>query len=100
MSIAIALQHVPYETPGRLVDVFRDFGIPLEVRHLYRGDEVPTDLDELRVLISLGGGPIRATDIGSDRHPFLVKEIATLERMVRHDRAVLGIGLGAQLLAR
>ena len=55
MSKAVILQHVATEGPGRIVPVFRDFGIPLEIRHLYKGDEVPSDLDELRVLISLGG---------------------------------------------
>src|ERR1700677_4426338 len=53
MSKALILQHVAYEGPGRIEPVFRDFGIPTEVRHLYRGDEVPTDLDSVRVLIVL-----------------------------------------------
>jgi len=98
MSRAIVLQHVPYEGPGRIVSVFRDFGIPVEVRKLYAGDEVPTDLDELRVLIVMGG-PMGVADIGKPEYPFLAKETALLERMVRHDKPVLGICLGAQLLA-
>ena len=48
----MVLQQVEFEGPGRITPVFRDFGIPLEVRRLYRGDEVPTDLDEIRVLIA------------------------------------------------
>ena len=51
MSRAVILQHAPYAGPGRIVPVFRDFGIPCEVRKLWQGDEVPTDLDELRVLV-------------------------------------------------
>ena len=51
MSRAIILQHVPHEGPGRIVPVFGDFGIKLDIRHLYKGDEVPTDLDEVRTLI-------------------------------------------------
>jgi GMP synthase-like glutamine amidotransferase len=98
MSQAFILQHVDYAGPGRIVPVFRDFGIPLEVRKLYQGDEVPTDLDEIRVLIVLGG-PMSVSDIENDRYPFLAKEIATLQRMASADRAVLGIALGAQLLA-
>src|SRR4051812_19059433 len=95
---AIILQHVPYETPGRIVPVFRDFGIPIEVRCLDKGDEVPTDLDELRVLVVLGGRR-GVKDVGSDKYPFLAKEIELLKRMVALDRPVLGICLGAQLLA-
>ena len=55
MSKAVILQHVPQEGPGRIIPMFRDFGIPTEVRHLYRGDEVPTDLDTVRILVVLGG---------------------------------------------
>jgi len=94
----VILQQVAHEGPGRIVPVFRDFGIPTEIRHLYRGDEVPTDLDEIRVLVVLGG-PMAVADVGSEKYPFLAKELATLQRLVAADRPVLGICLGAQLLA-
>ena len=98
MSRAVILQHVPYEGPGRIVPVFRDFGIPCEIRKLYEGDEVPTDLDELRVLVILGG-PMGVADVGGTQYPFLAAEVETLKRMIAADRPVLGICLGAQLLA-
>src|SRR4029079_19803960 len=98
MSRAIILQHVEFETPGRIVPVFRDFGIPCEVRSVFKGDEVPTDLDELRVLVVLGG-PMSVSDVGGEKFPFLAKEVETLQRMVAADRPVLGINFGAQLLA-
>jgi GMP synthase-like glutamine amidotransferase len=59
---------------------------------------VPSDLDELRVLVVLGG-PMGVKDLGSDQYPFLQKEFDLLKRMVALDRPVLGICLGAQLLA-
>ena len=98
MSKAVILQHVEYAGPGRTIPVFRDFGIPTDVRRLYAGDEVPTDLDEVRVLIVLGG-PMGVSDIGNERYPFLAKEVAVLQRLIAADRPVLGIALGAQLLA-
>jgi GMP synthase (glutamine-hydrolysing) len=98
MSRAIVLQHVPHETPGRILPVFRDFGIPVDVRRLDRGDEVPSDLDDIRVLVVLGGS-MGVRDVGSEAYPFLAKEVELLTRMVAQDRAVLGICLGAQLLA-
>ena len=98
MSAVIILQHVDFEGPGRIVSVFRDYGIPCQVRHLYRGDEVPTDLDEVRVLVILGG-PMSVSDIGQSAYPFLAKEVETLKRLIAADRPVLGICLGAQLLA-
>ena len=98
MSKVVILQHVVHEGPGRIVPVLRDFGIPTEVRHLYKGDEVPTDLDEVRALVVLGG-PMGVADVGSERYPFLATEVDTLKRLVAADRPVLGICLGAQLLA-
>jgi len=98
MSRAIILQHVPHEGPGRITPVFRDFGIPTEVRKLFAGDEVPTDLDEVRVLVVMGG-PMGVSDVGSEKYPFLAKEVELLKRCVGLDRPVLGICLGAQLLA-
>lgn len=102
MSKAIILQHVPHEGPGRIIPVFRDFGIPTEVRHLYRGDEVPAaegpGLDEIRLLIVMGG-PMGVSDVGSEKYPFLARELDLLKVFVARDKAVLGICLGAQLLA-
>jgi GMP synthase (glutamine-hydrolysing) len=98
MSKAVVLQHAPHEGPGRIVPVFRDFGIPVDVRHLYKGDEVPTDLDELRVLIVLGG-PMGVADVGNEKYPYLAKEVELLQRLIKRDRPVLAICLGAQLLA-
>jgi GMP synthase-like glutamine amidotransferase len=98
MSKVVILQHVPYETPGRIVPVFRDFGIPTETRHLYKGDQVPTEREEFRALVVLGG-PMGVADIGDERYPFLAAELELLKRMVAQDRPVLGICLGAQLLA-
>ena len=98
MSSAVILQHVEYASPGRIVTVFRDFGIPVDLRRLDRGDEVPTDLDEIRVLVVLGG-PMGVRDVGSAKYPFLQQEVDVLKRMIAADRTVLGIALGAQLLA-
>lgn len=98
MSKVVVLQHVAHEGPGRIGPVFRDFGIQVEVRHLYKGDEVPTDLDAIRALVVLGG-PMGVADVGNPKHPFLAKEVKLLQRMVKADRTVLGICLGAQLLA-
>jgi GMP synthase-like glutamine amidotransferase len=98
MSKVVILQHVSHEGPGRILTAFRDFGMPTDIRHLYRGDEVPSDLDDIRLLIVLGG-PMGVADIGNEKYPFLAKELELLKRCVMLDRATLGICLGAQLLA-
>lgn len=98
MSKAVVLQHVEYEGPGRIIDALRDSGIPLEIRHLYRGDEVPADRADLGLLVVMGG-PMGVADLASEKYPFLAKEVAILKQRIEADRPVLGICLGAQLLA-
>jgi GMP synthase (glutamine-hydrolysing) len=98
MSAAVILQHTPYAGPGRIVPVFRDFGIPIDIRRVFQGDEVPTDLDCVRVLVVLGG-PMGVKDVGGSQFPFLAQEVSLLQRLIAMDRPVLGIALGAQLLA-
>jgi GMP synthase (glutamine-hydrolysing) len=98
MSYAFILQQAPAFAPGRVMPVLRDFGIPVTVRRLFAGDEVPTDLDEIRMIVALGG-PMGVGEIGSDRYPFLAREVELIKRMIALDRPILGIGLGSQLLA-
>ena len=98
MSTVVLLQHSPVMGPGRIIPIFRDFGIPVHIRRLHQGDEIPTDLDELRMLIVLGG-PMGISDIGNSKYPFLEKEVEVIKRIIAADRPFLGIGLGAQLLA-
>jgi GMP synthase (glutamine-hydrolysing) len=98
MSNAFILQQSPAWGPGRLVALLRDYGIPVQVRKLFAGDEVPRDLGEIRLAVILGG-PMHVADVGSDAFPFLAKEVELLKLMTAVDRPVLGIGLGAQLLA-
>lgn len=99
MSSAVILQHVAHEGPGRIVPIFRDYGIPTQIRRLYQGDEVPTDLEEIRMMILLGGS-MSVADIGNAKYPYLEKEVEVLKRLIAADRPVLGICLGAQLLAQ
>lgn len=98
MNNALILQHASSFGPGRLLPAFQDNGIPVEIRHLYRGDQIPQLTGELRCLVILSG-PMSVTDIGSEQHPYLQPEIELIQQFVRKDRPVLGIGLGAQLLA-
>jgi GMP synthase (glutamine-hydrolysing) len=50
-------------------------------------------------LLVVLAGPMYVADVGSEKYPFLAKEVELLQRMVKADRPVLGIDLGAQLLA-
>jgi GMP synthase (glutamine-hydrolysing) len=95
MPVWAVLQHVPYEGPGLIAARARAHGLRLDRRHLYRGDAVPR-LDELAGLVVLGG-PMGVGD--TEQHPHLAGEIDLLAAAVAADVPVLGVCLGAQLLA-
>jgi GMP synthase (glutamine-hydrolysing) len=89
------LQHVPYEGPGLIAALARERGLAVEQRHLYRGESVPV-VEELAGLVVLGG-PMGVADLAA--HPHLSAEIELLAAASAGGLPVLGVCLGAQLLA-
>ncbi len=91
----MAIQHVPFEGPGSIATEAARRGTPLRVCHAYLGDALPR-VEELRGLVVMGG-PMGVSDTAS--HPHLAAELELLGEAVAAGRAVLGVCLGAQLLA-
>jgi GMP synthase-like glutamine amidotransferase len=89
------LQHVPFETPGILAGHLQERGHSLQSIHLYRGDPLPSakDLDGLVIM----GGPMSIHD--EDEFPWLREEKQLIAAAIRENKKVLGICLGAQLIA-
>jgi GMP synthase (glutamine-hydrolysing) len=80
---------------GHAGTAMRAAGVELDERFLRDGDALPR-LDEIDGLLALGGDqPVR--DIEGD--PVLTAEAALLREAVERDLPVLGVCLGAQLLA-
>jgi GMP synthase-like glutamine amidotransferase len=105
MSQCLILEHDAAFGPGRLVPVFRDYGIPTRLLRLHAGDPVPTDLDEVRVLVLLGGTQRLTLSDGvddpyADQPDWLDAEVKAVAKLVEQDRPVLGFGLGAAVLAK
>jgi len=90
------LQHVAWEGPGLIAREAAGCGVSLDTwrPNLDVKFPVASDIEGLIVM----GGPMGAYDI--DKYPFLAEECSLIEDMVRRGRPVLGICLGAQLLAR
>jgi GMP synthase (glutamine-hydrolysing) len=95
---AIVLQHTPAEGAERVGELLEARGLALDVRHVYRGDAVPARVGKDELVVAMGG-PMGVGDVGDPRFPFLAPEIALLREALARDRPVLGICLGAQLLA-
>ncbi len=70
-------------------------GTPLHICHPYRGETLPP-LEELLGLVVMGG-PMGVTD--TTAHPHLAEELELLRSAVAAGKPVLGVCLGAQLLA-
>lgn len=92
------LQHVEMEGPARIAELAVERDLTVEVRHLYAGQPVPQAIGEGEMLIVMGGG-MGVGDRDDPRYPFLRQELALIEGALAADRAVLGVCLGAQLLA-
>jgi GMP synthase (glutamine-hydrolysing) len=91
--ILLAIQHVPWETPHRILDACG--GLDVHTVKPLAGQMLPNH-DEVSGAVAMGG-PMNVDD---DRHPELASEREWLAEAVRRDLPVLGICLGAQLLAR
>jgi len=89
------LQHVPFEGPGTISDWATDRGHDLSGTHLYDGESLP-DLDTFDWLVVMGG-PMSVHE--TDEYPWLAAEKALIRTAIDADKIVVGICLGAQLVA-
>jgi len=94
---ALILMHAPYEGPGSFGEVLRDSGASVTTVRLYETPDAPLVETEFDLIVSLGG-PQNADDVAT--HSWLARETEMLARAAREGRKVLGICLGAQILAR
>ncbi|MGH2974323.1 MAG: type 1 glutamine amidotransferase [Solirubrobacterales bacterium] len=92
--ILLAIQHVPWETPHRILDACHDLHVHT-IKPL-AGQPLP-DHGEVAGAVVMGG-PMNVEE--TDRHPELAAEREWLAEALRQEMPVLGICLGAQLLAR
>jgi GMP synthase (glutamine-hydrolysing) len=87
--------HQETSTSGRVGNVLRLLGHPLDVRRPRFGDPLPETLDDHAGAV-IFGGPMSAND--PDDH--VRQEIDWISVPLKEDRPFLGICLGAQMLAR
>jgi GMP synthase (glutamine-hydrolysing) len=93
----LVFQHVPYEPLGTLDPLLREAGFRIRYVNFGRNPEERPALDKYAALIVLGG-PMNSDQIES--HPNLKTEVELIREATDRDMSVLGICLGAQLLAK
>lgn len=89
------LQHSPHQGPARIADWLNSMGHSHTVFHLDAG-ETPPHLADCDALIVLDG-PMGIDD--DNDHPWLRRERKLIDRAVTSTKPLLGIGLGARLIA-
>ncbi|HVO53353.1 MAG TPA: type 1 glutamine amidotransferase [Solirubrobacterales bacterium] len=90
----LAIQHVPWETPHRILDACGD--LHLRTVKPLAGQELPAPEEVAGAVVM--GGPMNVDEV--DRFPALAAERKWLAAACALGVPVLGICLGAQLLAR
>ncbi len=97
MKKVLIFTHVESEGPGTLKSFIDALGIRTRMMQLYAGENPPGDASKFDAIISMGG-PMNVDE--EDCYPFLKKEVEFLKRAINANVPVLGICLGAQLIAK
>ncbi|MCP4039497.1 MAG: type 1 glutamine amidotransferase [bacterium] len=97
MPRLLVFQHVAHEILGTLDPLLRSHGFRNRYVNFGRDPDATPNLDGYHGVIVLGG-PMNVDE--SDEHPHLETEVRLLAEAMDRDLPVLGICLGAQLLAK
>jgi GMP synthase-like glutamine amidotransferase len=93
----LVVENYPHATLALLGRAIDEADAASHVVQAHRGETVPAGAEGYDALIVLGGAQDALDDAG---HPYLRHELALVRAFAEADRAVLGVCLGAQLVAR
>lgn len=97
MNRVLIITHAASEGPGSLGAFLPRCGAEIHMVSLENGERLPESTREVHAVVIMGG-PMSVHD--ETRYPFLRDELAWLGRAIELNIPVLGICLGAQLIAR
>ena len=90
------LQHVRFEGPGFIESWLTPKGYDITHSRLFKSAQLP-DINDIDLFIVMGG-PMSAND--EQRFPWLELEKTFIRDVIETGKAMLGICLGAQLIAK
>jgi GMP synthase (glutamine-hydrolysing) len=91
----VAFRHVPNEPMGFFETYMNEKKIPFEYLNLYETNEIPSTINASHLIFL--GGPMSVND--ENEFPWLIQEKELIRRSAKTGQKVLGICLGAQLIA-
>jgi GMP synthase-like glutamine amidotransferase len=93
---ALVIQHAATEGPGTIAPALRRFGLETHYVRIFKDERVPREVEGYHALIVLGG-PMGVYE--EAKYPFITDELYLVEKTLKAGLPLLGICLGAQVLA-
>jgi len=97
MRRLLVLQHIEIEGPGLFEQCAEERDFKIKIIRLYEQDNIPQT--QKGDLILIMGGPMGVKDIGSEKYSWLKLERDFIRRELKNKRPIIGVCLGAQLIA-
>jgi GMP synthase-like glutamine amidotransferase len=82
---------------GQIGFALEEAGAEIDIRNAHHGDDLPRDADEHDAMVVMGGGQNALAD---EEYPYIPSLLGLIRDFSEKDRAVLGVCLGSQLMAR
>lgn len=95
MSVLIC-KNISAEGPGTIEDFLRIKKIPYTIVDLSKGEDIP-DTEGFDTLLMMGG-PMSVNE--DDIYPYIKKEEELVRDFIAQDKRILGVCLGAQIMAK
>jgi GMP synthase-like glutamine amidotransferase len=93
----LVIMHNESEGPGTLGDYLESIGANIHIARLYAGDHLPKNLRDFNAIVTMGG-PMNVYE--EEKYPFLREETIFLQQAIVKGFPILGICLGAQMIAK
>jgi GMP synthase (glutamine-hydrolysing) len=96
MKKALVMMHVESEGPGTLGEFLESYGFRLETVKLHKEEKLPRSVQKFDAIVSMGG---HMSVHDENLYPFLKDEKEFLRKAIDKNIPILGICLGAQMIA-
>jgi len=91
----LILQHLNIEPPALIADTLKNAGHTLTTIRLDQGESLPATFDDVDGILIMGG-----TQSANDESDYIRAELAWIQGAIKKGIPMLGICLGAQIMAR